>query len=143
MNSLITKRNKIKFEISNDISLIGRTVEKIASIINRSGSEIDYFVINEILTNAIEHGNKLDKNRKVSIEIFVNEVFYRVVIKDQGKGFNWKRHIDSKIDLQGNSDRGRGITMSKMMCDYLLYNEQGNEVTIINLINKEKDSNFS
>lgn len=133
MHFVITKRTKIKFEISSDISLIGRTVEKITGIINREDSEVDYFVINEMLTNAIEHGNKFDQTRKVSIVIYVNDEFYKIVITDQGSGFNWKKYMDIGVDLQGNSDRGRGIAMTKMMCDYLQYNERGNEVTIINL----------
>lgn len=133
MHSLATKLNKIKFEVSSDIKYLSETVEKITNNINRSGFEIDYFVINELLTNAIEHGNKLDRTRKVSIAIYVNDKYYKIVITDQGEGFDWKKYMDIGIDLQGYSDRGRGIAMSKMMCDFMHYNDCGNEVTIINL----------
>ena len=44
--------------------------------------------LEEGLANAIKHGNKMDPNKQVTVECFMNEDVVRVVIKDEGNGFD-------------------------------------------------------
>ena len=98
------------------------------------GQEPNLLHFHELLVNAMEHGNKRDGGKAVSIEVAVTDQYYRAIITDQGEGFNWRDKINKELDLEGDSDRGRGIIMTRMMTDYLGYNERGNRVVMINLL---------
>ncbi len=110
----------------------------------------------ELLANAIEHGN-LDigyeqksklllaktweqelsaraenpkyGQRAVHIQLEKMPSGFHLVIKDEGKGFDWKRYMhdhDSALNL--NEPNGRGIAKAMIMLDDLHYVGNGNEV---------------
>lgn len=111
----------------------------------------------EILLNAIEHGNlgityeektnllaeglwESEINRRLElpqhidkmVEILVthNQTGLFFVIKDQGKGFDWKKYITFDPS-RATSTHGRGIAMAKYISfDHLEYRGTGNEVAI-------------
>jgi anti-sigma regulatory factor (Ser/Thr protein kinase) len=119
--------------------------------------------ISEILTNAIEHGNlsisgdekfrateagtymelieeRLNdpnyKDRKVLVEININKDILKINIEDSGDGFNI-----SEVEPSNNPEdllklHGRGILITKMYFDEVLYNKKGNKVTLV----KKRDS---
>ncbi len=111
----------------------------------------------DLLINAVEHGNleigyeektnllKTGKwreevrrrenspeycNRQVKITLTRNSDETRVVITDEGSGFNWSEYMD--IDpSRALHNHGRGIAQAnKISFDKLNYNDTGNEVTI-------------
>ncbi len=119
--------------------------------------------IHEILVNAIEHGNlgiSFDEktslkpgeqwlaeiNRRlnlpqhlhqyVAIELSrqANEII--LTVKDQGKGFDWKKYHDLEKSSNLRAMHGRGILMARNLAfKRLEYSECGNAVTcVISLI---------
>jgi len=124
--------------------------------------------LHEILINAVEHGNlEIDfktktsfmrsgqnywdrvvrecnqdflKNRKVYIRYGLDEEKVTYVIRDEGKGFNWKSHIEKKpesISNQVNEDyHGLGLYMVKTIFD-VRFDEKGNTVTLTKYFNKK------
>lgn len=99
--------------------------------------------LTSLLVNAIEHGNlelgyedknkflkeslydeeieerlknPVFKERKVIVEIFRKEKegIYSVVIKDEGRGFNWQEYLDFEPTRMIDPN-GRGIAMAKIM----------------------------
>jgi CheY-like chemotaxis protein len=113
--------------------------------------------LTELMINAVEHGNLgitydektrlRDENRwdaevehRLSLSAYCDrevEVRYRreadairVVIRDQGDGFDWRRYVD--IDPARVFDtHGRGIAMARMVSfDSLEYRGCGNEVEV-------------
>lgn len=112
---------------------------------------------NELLTNALEHGNleisndektaylmqgndmldlirersKMDeyKNRKIRISYMIQKNTSKFSIKDDGKGFDWKKAQEKKAEE--GALHGRGISVSKSLVKNLIYNEKGNEVAFI------------
>ncbi len=107
-----------------------------AAALLRSHFELqtDLLHFHELLANAIEHVNKQDRGKSVSVDVAVTGRYYKIRIIDQGEGFNWREKINRELDMSGDSDRGRGIIMTRKMTDYLGYNERGNRATMINLI---------
>jgi len=117
------------------------------------------FGIQEMIINAIEHGNLeityeqksemlrngLDlneiikkystlpkfKNRKVYIKYLLTKKRALYIIKDQGSGFNWKETPDCSKSENYLLEHGRGIMMTKNYFDEVRYNEKGNEVTLV------------
>ena len=109
--------------------------EKVSKFLEQQlGYKPDLFHFHELLVNAIEHGNKRDGGKAAAVDLVVTDCFYKIVITDQGEGFDWRNRICKELDLDGDSERGRGIIMTRVMTDYLGYNERGNRVTVINLL---------
>lgn len=143
-----------------DPTLIPVTVDHLLGFLDRSkyakrltGLEIALY---EMLANAIEHGNlaitdqekKLAlsencynrllaerrnvpayKNRLVKIRLDYNPKQLSVTIIDEGEGFRVENYITpTEENLLAQS--GRGILLSRMYCDELLYNNKGNQVVL-------------
>ena len=109
----------------------------------------------ELLTNAIEHGNLefgFEKKKKLlwdnswtnALNNRLSDAEYgwrnvhvltlrksgglQIVIKDQGKGFDWQRYIYNDAPGTLSDPNGRGISKAMVMLDDLQYVGNGSEV---------------
>lgn len=85
----------------------------------------------EALNNAIKHGNKMDENKKVDFKIQVEDDEFRIIIKDEGEGFDITEVPDptKKENLLRTS--GRGIFYMRSFMDHVEYkSNNGTEVTM-------------
>jgi len=96
-------------------------------------------ILNELLSNAIKHGNKMNELKKLKVVSGLttdSRIFF--VIQDEGEGFDC-RCYESLIDNSNNpcfdfdnlKETGRGIYIVKELCDRVIYNEKGNRVIAI------------
>ncbi|MCK4798588.1 MAG: serine/threonine-protein phosphatase, partial [Spirochaetes bacterium] len=104
-----------------------------SEIKNRYSNEIFYGkslqCFNELITNAIEHGNKNDKNKKISVRIIFDIDFVNFSVCDEGDGFDWKSCC-KKNDLENSNSelRGRGLFLVNYFSNSLYFNQKGNEI---------------
>jgi anti-sigma regulatory factor (Ser/Thr protein kinase)/CheY-like chemotaxis protein len=99
----------------------------------------------EMLTNAIEHGGRLDRNQQVEVSYLRARHMVKCRISDPGEGFTLDeiphaaianpaddpvRHLECR-DAQGMRPGGFGVLLAQRLVDQLVYNEQGNEVVLI------------
>src|SRR6266498_1383350 len=99
----------------------------------------------EMLTNAIEHGGRLDPNQQVEISYVRARHMVKCRISDPGKGFTLDeiphaaianpagdvlRHVEYR-EARGMRPGGFGVLLTQKLVDQLVYNEQGNEVLLI------------
>lgn len=97
----------------------------------------------EMVQNAIEWGNKHQSDHLVNITYRVYEDQVEIIIRDQGVGFDRSNlphaaataadplsHLDVR-DKLGLRAGGFGLMICQGMVDELLYNDIGNEVTLI------------
>lgn len=77
----------------------------------------------EACTNAIEHGNKFTKQKKVRITIELNERKIISRVRDQGGGFDFVNYLSDAPppDPDPLSERGRGIMIMRAFTDDLDY----------------------
>lgn len=117
--SLIGSRKKI----------IDSLLKKIKSIhVNLKLAEEDLFlVIDEALTNAMEHGNKWDPQKFVYIKVAIDSKYLSISIKDEGNGFNTS--CNDKINHKSLKSRGRGLNIIKHYCN-TAWNTAGNQINI-------------
>ncbi|MCK8825119.1 SpoIIE family protein phosphatase [Fuchsiella alkaliacetigena] len=91
--------------------------------------------LQEVLINAIEHGNQLNANKEVEVQVFVTEKYIKISIKDQGTGFDWEEKVekDLELGLEQNDvrERGRGVALTKKAYDQLYYQEAGTKAILI------------
>ncbi|TCW61720.1 cyclic nucleotide-binding domain-containing protein [Treponema sp. J25] len=124
-----------------------------ANLINRDNKEKLHVALQELLVNAIEHGNcKIsfeektawlesgknmmelirEKNKdpsiaakKVRLSYTIGPEGSRFTITDEGDGFDWRARLSSQPSI---GLHGMGIRMSLIYVEDLQYNEKGNEV---------------
>jgi len=86
----------------------------------------------EALNNAIEHGNKMDESKKVDFRIQVEDEEFRIVVKDEGEGFDFSTVPDPTKPENLLKTSGRGIFYMRSFMDRVEYNnENGTTVTMI------------
>lgn len=78
--------------------------------------------IAEAASNAIVHGNKNDKNKKITILMEIDDKKVVIKIKDQGNGFDPALVPDPTAPENILKDSGRGIHIMNSFLDKLSYN---------------------
>ncbi|MDX1960555.1 MAG: cyclic nucleotide-binding domain-containing protein [Leptospiraceae bacterium] len=155
--------SKGNFVIMSDIDEVKPYAELIASSLYNRGlilAQKKYgiiFALNELLVNAIEHGNCeisfkekqewLEKNKRIvdliaikkqdpeisnrvvqlEYELLIDRV--RVMITDMGKGFDYESNLKAELN-QNFGASGRGILMTKYFTHSLSYYPPGNKVEL-------------
>lgn len=90
--------------------------------------------VTEATTNAIIHGNKNNKLKLVRISVYVENSTVKIVVKDEGKGFDPSIVPDPTDPENLLKDSGRGLYLMRVYMDGLTYNQtpEGTE-TILTL----------
>jgi CheY-like chemotaxis protein len=71
------------------------------------------------------------KDRTVHVEAIACKDEVRVLIRDGGKGFNIENVPDATNPKILDSESGRGLVLMKSFTDELIFNDRGNEVTLV------------
>ncbi|MEI6089644.1 MAG: ATP-binding protein [bacterium] len=110
---------------------IVRNIEKIMEDVKKvlQIDEEEYFKIFlstvEAINNAAEHGNKFNENKYVYFDLYGNEDYIEITIKDEGDGYLPDVEASfAKIECDANlcDCRGRGIFLIHSMMDEVSYN---------------------
>lgn len=87
--------------------------------------------VDEAVTNAIKHGNKFQEDKKVYIDIHIDIDRIKIVVADEGPGFDVKSVPDPTDPTNFLKPSGRGILFMSIGMDEVRYNEKGNILTLI------------
>lgn len=88
-------------------------------------SETFKLVLSEAVTNAILHGNKEDREKKVDITIQVSANSISADVKDQGEGFDATEARDPLKEENLLNTSGRGIFLIRQFADHVEFKEKG------------------
>jgi serine/threonine-protein kinase RsbW len=124
--------------LSSDLDVGHAAIEELLNALTASGWEgSDLFriqmAIEEAIVNAIEHGNKRDESKKVHTVFRVTPEKVLMEITDEGAGFDHRNVADPTTDELVDQPRGRGVMLIRELMTEVVYNEIGNQVTIIKL----------
>ncbi|QOY34071.1 SpoIIE family protein phosphatase [Anaerobacillus isosaccharinicus] len=122
--------DKREYVIQSDCYDVECVVSELTQWLEPYTSEINSLLVgfNEMVYNAIEHGNKFEVSKKIKINIMVKKTHLMISIEDEGDGFDWKTRIKREFDLMNFEERGRGIIFTKASFNHITYNEKGNQV---------------
>ena len=110
-------------------------IEEIIFLINKKGYKLSlnddelYLVIDEALTNAMEHGNLWNPKKVVKVKIIKFPTFIKLLIEDEGIGFDRKNLKRVPSSINNLKPRGRGIYIIKQFCNPK-WNKSGNQITL-------------
>ena len=82
-------------------------------------------ILDELLINAAEHGNKFDTEKKVHIKYALKPYKIELIVTDEGKGFDWEKTFREKEKITLYHKRGRGIQIVKKLVEILEYSNKG------------------
>jgi serine/threonine-protein kinase RsbW len=75
----------------------------------------------EACSNAIEHGNRFDPNKRVVVTLRFNGQSFSASVKDEGPGFDYQKALDEKSPPDPMSERGRGLMIMRAFTDRLSF----------------------
>jgi serine/threonine-protein kinase RsbW len=132
----------IKHKLKSDLKIIPKVTLEIFKELKTRGIDEDVLFdvrlcLEEALINAVKHGNKMDKNKKVSLRVAVLAKKIEIEVSDEGQGFDY-RHIPSPVDAK-NIERtcGRGIFLIKKLMDKFKFSSGGSRIRMIKYIRHE------
>ena len=85
----------------------------------------------EAANNAIVHGNKLDPEKTVMVEITRGIDGIEIYVEDQGKGFDYMRIPDPTAPENIENIHGRGVFLMKQLSDEVNFYKNGTKVQIL------------
>lgn len=101
----------------------------------RDYSQDDIFAVHlaleEGFVNAIKHGNKMNRHKKVTVDYVVNAEKIEIFITDQGAGFSPESVPDPRVGENIYKTGGRGLFLIRSYMDKVDFNERGNRLCII------------
>ena len=87
--------------------------------------------LEEALINALKHGNKMDRMKRIMITYHVDERELRISVQDEGHGFHPKAVPDPRLPENLEVAHGRGLLLMRSYMDDVLYSDNGRKVTLI------------
>lgn len=93
-------------------------------------------IFNELLYNAILHGNKSDTCKSVHVWVQIGGGYVRASITDEGCGYNYQKvsEMARSDELQIYKETGRGIQLVLALADQVEFDRNGSQVTFMKRI---------
>ena len=87
--------------------------------------------LEEALINAIKHGNKQDRRKKVRIQCRVTDLEAEIIIEDEGPGFDRTSVPDPTSEENLERLHGRGILLMEAYMHVIEWSNNGRRVRMI------------
>jgi serine/threonine-protein kinase RsbW len=129
----------IEYKFKSDLGAIPELTRNIFKKLEASGINEDNLFdirlsLEEALVNAIKHGNKMDKNKEVSLKIKVLPKKVEIEVSGEGRGFDYK-NIPLPTDEENIAKPyGRGIFLIKNLMDNVEFFDGGNKIKMVKLL---------
>jgi len=84
----------------------------------------------EAVNNAIIHGNKLDRNKIVNVNVFTSRQKIKINVRDEGRGFDYNKVPDPTSPENIENIHGRGVFLMQKLSDGIEFRHNGSEVEL-------------
>ena len=125
------------FDLPNDLSSIEEAVEFVMRRCAGCGDDPRRLKLNlrvglsEALANAMLYGNDQDPNKRVKVEVAVQDSVITARVTDEGSGFDPCGVPDPTCGANLRRSQGRGIFLMRKLLDEVHFNDRGNSVTLV------------
>ena len=94
--------------------------------------------VTEVVMNSIVHGNKENINKKVKVFVEYSNEYMKIVVMDEGDGFDITGLPDPTASENIHELHGRGVFIAKAMVDEFFYQHlDGNGSEFVMIIRKK------
>lgn len=110
----------IKSDLDDIDKAVSYVLEKLSSVIRNEEIMFNIrIVINEIVINSYEHGNKCNREKEINLKVCVNMDCIHINVKDEGDGINYIFNENRDINM---TTSGRGLRIVEHLVDELEIN---------------------
>ena len=127
---------RLRMRIPSTRKALNRTLPRVRRLAAQCGcsderlTDLEIALV-EALANAIEHGNKGRRGRKVFLRCYGGpDVGVLVVVRDQGPGFDPEMVPDPRSADRLTLRHGRGLLLMRELTDRVEYRKSGREVLL-------------
>ena len=119
--------------IKENVSIVESFIENVGEKIKIEESIYGNVLVSvtEAVNNAIVHGNKEDKTKKVRIGLKKNKKSVRFVVEDEGMGFDYDNLPDPTSPKNLDKVKGRGIFLIKSLSDKTTFKNGGRMIEML------------
>ena len=90
-----------------------------------------HLALEEAFTNAVRHGNKMDRSKKIMVDCLISSERLEISLTDQGCGFDPAEVPDPRCGDNIYKTTGRGLLLIGSYMDELEFNEKGNQLRMV------------
>jgi serine/threonine-protein kinase RsbW len=125
------KMLNISSKIEN-LRIVEKTVDEISAEYNLNSELYGNILIAtiEAANNAILHGNKLDESKNIKLVFKIDDQLLTIVVKDEGKGFDYSNIPDPTAPENIEKINGRGIFLMEKLSDKITFSDNGSQVEL-------------
>ena len=119
--------------IKENVSVVESFIENVGEKIKIEESIYGNVLVSvtEAVNNAIVHGNKEDKTKKVKLGLKKNKKSVRFVVEDEGVGFDYDNLPDPTSPKNLDKVKGRGIFLIKSLSDKTTFKNGGRMIEML------------
>ena len=128
MNAMVIEQ-KLKLNLKDVPKLVEEILEKMEALGIYGDIPMELrLALEEALTNAVKHGNKLDPDKSVSIRVETFPESVQIEVEDEGAGFD-----HGKVPLPTDDENiwktsGRGVFLIRHFMDKAEYSQDGRKL---------------
>jgi len=117
----------------DSISKVEKFIDEISANVNISSEIYGKILIAtiEAVNNAIVHGNKLNSNKIVRVKIESEGNRLKVIVEDEGPGFDFYNLPDPTTPQNIENISGRGVFLMRKLSDEINFFNNGSLVELI------------
>ncbi|MBF0384308.1 MAG: ATP-binding protein [Candidatus Omnitrophica bacterium] len=134
----ISKTIPSKTELINE--LLSSVLAKLSDIGLDPGAIFNIkLALYEAMVNAVKHGNKLNPDLKVKLEINIQNGNLIMQVSDEGTGFDYKNIPNPLTSKNLERLSGRGIFLIEKIMDKFEFMNEGRTIKMVKFLNKKKE----
>jgi serine/threonine-protein kinase RsbW len=126
------KNVAIHHSITSDVEEVDRVCKDAWKLLECQGLIVHAFegelLLREFLNNAIIHGHRCDRRKRVKVTVQVGRKWIILRIADTGPGFAWRS--TNRVPPDGADTSGRGLAIGAQYAQRMRFNRAGNQVTL-------------
>lgn len=133
MNSDLGTYKELSFaaDLSN-LKLVEEFVDNI--VFNNWVDQNDYanilIAVSEAVNNAIQHGNHGDVSKKVRLFALIENDLFKIVVEDEGNGFDFENLPDPTAPENLEKENGRGVFLMRSLAENVVFENDGSKVEL-------------
>jgi len=129
---------KIPSKIDNMPKLIATLLKKLEVVSFKEDEILDIrLCLEEAIINAIKHGNRMNPDLFVEVQMNVSDQELCIQIRNEGEGFDFKELPNPTIDKNLTKPSGRGVFLIKKLMDEVEFFDKGRGIKMVKFLNKE------
>ncbi len=126
---------KKTFKFTSEFQNLSKAEEIVADITRRINLSEEVYgnillSLSEAINNAIIHGNKLAKNKKVTVSYKITDESIEVRVCDEGSGFDPDSIPDPTLPENLEKETGRGIFIIRSLSDKVEFENNGSTIVM-------------